>query len=361
MTVELGWKVGFEIELMAPQGVSRRDLAARVAAQVGGEARRIFHPESEHSKVPGTPVFENLTLGYRVADGAGNWVASFVDDLTLQADCDKQARPKVGWYRIVSDDRRLLRLAARHCDAQAPVEEVLVPFAQLFGVEPQPQPGGMVRVSDEHGASLAIAAPLPGERERPCEIVSAPIESDHLRRLDALLGEAASLGFTIPKEGATHIHFEAAPLKNARFLTRFAAITRRFGSQLRDMVGTNPACIRLGDWSREVHECIAQPGFADLEWQEARRALAAAGPSKYVDYNIANMVGDVPGKPTFEVRILPATLDSAFIIACARLFESILRFANESAVEVPETLRELVQHCGLGKDERDGWIAEIER
>lgn len=134
MTVALNWKVGFELELMAPPGASRRDIAERVAARVGGAATRIFHPESEHSKVPGTPVFENLTLGYRVTDAEGNWVASFVDDLTLQADFHKEAKPRPGWYRIVSDDARFLRLIERQCDPEAPLESVLDPIAELFGV-----------------------------------------------------------------------------------------------------------------------------------------------------------------------------------------------------------------------------------
>ena len=356
MPVDLNWKVGFEIELMAPPGVSRQDIAYKVAERGGGSATRIFHPESEHSKVPGTPVFENLTLGYRVDDAAGNWVASFVDDLTLQADCNRGAAPKPGWYRIVSDDRRLLRLAARHCDAEAPLETVLEPFAELFGVTPEAQPGGMVRVSDEYATSLAIGAPLPGERERPCEIVSAPIESEHKARIDALLDEPKALGFTIPKEGATHIHFDAGPLKNARFLTRFAIISRRFGADLRRMVETNPACVRLGDWSSEVHDCIAQPGFNELLWEEAKLALVAAQPSKYVDYNIANMVGDVPGKPTFEVRTLPSTLDSGEIITAARLFEALLRFANESSEEVPENLPDLLRQTALEEGEIARWI-----
>ena len=95
---DIDWKIGVEIELLAPKGASRETLAKRVAERVGGTVTRIFHPESETSALPGQPVFENLTLGFRVADARGNWVASFVDDLTLQRDLDKRHAPQPGWW-----------------------------------------------------------------------------------------------------------------------------------------------------------------------------------------------------------------------------------------------------------------------
>ena len=67
---DIDWKIGVEIELLAPKGTSRETLAKRVAERVGGTVTRIFHPESETSAVPGQPVFENLTLGYRVTDAS---------------------------------------------------------------------------------------------------------------------------------------------------------------------------------------------------------------------------------------------------------------------------------------------------
>ncbi|HEY0301650.1 MAG TPA: amidoligase family protein [Rhizomicrobium sp.] len=179
----LSWKMGFEIELMAPAGRSRADLAARVARRHGGTVRRFFHPQSEPALVPGQPVFENLTLGFEALDARGARIAAFVDDLTLQGGLDRQARPKAGWYRVVADDARLLRLAMRHCDAAAPLATLLDPLAALFGTAPQRQANGMVRIVDGRGASVAIGAPLPGERERPCEIVTAPIATDHERVL----------------------------------------------------------------------------------------------------------------------------------------------------------------------------------
>jgi hypothetical protein len=45
--------------------------------------------------------------------------------------------------------------------------------------------------------------------------VTAPIEKDHARVLSPLLDDARALGFFVPVEAATHVHFDAAPLCSA--------------------------------------------------------------------------------------------------------------------------------------------------
>lgn len=352
MTNALNWKVGFEIELMAPPGVSRRDLAERVARRVGGRVVRFFHPESEHSKVPGTPVFENLTLGFRVEDAQGQWVASFVDDLTLQADFDKQARPKPGWYRIVSDEPRLLRLIERQCDPEAPLDQVLAPLAALYGVEVEAHPEGMMRVCDQRGATLAIGAPLPGERERPCEIVTAPIARDHHAALTALLDDARALGFGLPRESATHIHFDAKPLRTARFIARFVDIATRFRTQLRQAMQANPNCVRIGGWPPELARAVAKPGFADFTWDEVRATLIGLGLKKYCDFNLVNMVNQDPAKDTLEVRILPGMMDSAQILRSAAFFEALLRWCAQGEGAAGDTFEAVLAVLALETGER---------
>ena len=206
----INWRIGIEVELLAPPGKSRLDLANAIATlHNGSTVRRFFHPQSEPSKVPGTPIFHNLTLGYEILNDRQECIAQCVDDLTLQADLIRKSPPKPGWYRIIRDDERLLRLIGRQADANQPLQTVLEPIGALFGTQPNAGPGGMVGVNDESGASVAIAAPLPGERERPCELITAPLESNHQEHLESLLSLARSLGFTAPVEGATHIHFDA--------------------------------------------------------------------------------------------------------------------------------------------------------
>ena len=45
-------RIGFEIELLAPPGSSRRTLADRLARDDDGHVTRIFHTDSEPSLVP---------------------------------------------------------------------------------------------------------------------------------------------------------------------------------------------------------------------------------------------------------------------------------------------------------------------
>ncbi|BAZ12541.1 hypothetical protein NIES4071_43720 [Calothrix sp. NIES-4071] len=119
-------------------------------------------------------VFENLTLGFEAIDKQGNWIARCVDDLTLQDDLDKTQSPKPGWYRIVSDDTRLLQLIACQADPTASMTTVLKPIAELFNTQIEAGLEGMLRVTDQTKNLIAIVAPLPGERERPCELITPP-------------------------------------------------------------------------------------------------------------------------------------------------------------------------------------------
>jgi hypothetical protein len=300
-------------------------LAARVAQRLGGRVRRFFHQQAEPSKAPGLPIFENLTLGFEVLSADGARLAAFVDDLTLQRDLDRSAAAKLGWYRIVADDARILRLVDRHCDAAAPLERVLDPLAALFGSPPQPQASGMVRIVDDEGRSVAIAAPLPGERERPCEIVTAPIERDHAAELEALLADARALGFTAPIEGATHIHFDASPLLSAPIVATLVDVLQRHGDALKAALGANPNCVRLGRWPEALPELTRSDAFRALAWPQAQAALKAVGLSKFCDYNLLNIAAANRAKHTFEVRVLPTHLNAEPIIEAAQLFEGILR------------------------------------
>jgi hypothetical protein len=351
------WRCGFEIELLAPRGRSRLDLAQRLARRHDGTVRRFFHPQSEPSKVAGKPQFENVTPGFEVLDAAGRPIARLVDDMTLQADLDAQAAPLPGWYRIVTDDRRLLRLIMRQCDAVAPIESVLTPIAVLFGTEAQAHPSGMFSLADERGASIAIAAPLPGERERTCEIVTPPLADGQGAALEFLLGEARAAGFTLPREGATHIHFDAAPLTSARAVVNLVNALSRHGATLKRLVGTNPHCIRLGKWPDRLLTLVASPTFAALDWPAARKALAGVGLTKYCDFNLLNLATADQTKHTFEVRVLPSSLDSGPIIAAAALFAALLRWCSEpdDIRRIPDDPQALIAALPLAAEARATW------
>ncbi|MGE0492346.1 MAG: amidoligase family protein [Vulcanimicrobiota bacterium] len=337
----LDWRLGVEVELLAPPGQSRYDLALAIAREYGGTVRRFFHPQSEPSKVPGMPVFHNLTLGFEVLDPRGKRVAQCVDDLTLQADLVRETPPLSGWYRIVSDDERLLRLVARQSDPECQLAEVLEPLARLFGTELEAGPGGMQRVNDETGASVAIAAPLPGERERPCELITAPLDTDHPIQLERLLKLARELGFTAPAEGATHFHFDAGRLQSARVLANLVKLL--WACPLRELVGTNPRCRRLGAWPDELLEVVSAPDFAQLDWAQATARLSPLALTKYCDVNLLNCLNPRARQNTIEVRILPVWLEAEPMLKMAALFAAIFARAQGPPVaRPPESVPELM-------------------
>jgi len=355
----LEWKTGFEIELVAPRGKSRLDLAHRVATRTGGTVRRIFHAQAELSQLKGKPAFQNLTPGFEVGDAQGRPVARFVDDLTLLDGFDRDAPPLDGWYRIVTDDGRLVSLIDANCDPDAPLEAVLDPIAAAFGVDPERHPSGMVKVSDQRGGTVAIAAELSGERERGCEIVTPPLESGHAAALAALLDDAVAEGFIVPLEAALHIHFDAGPLLAARTIARLVSALERHGEALKDLVGTNPNCRRLGSWPDALIDLVESDEFAKLDWPAARRALQEVDLSKFCDFNLLNIAQAMKSKHTFEVRILPVTLDATEIVAHATLFAAILRWAFGPDAEDPAMdLATFIWNLPLSAEAKARWIGD---
>lgn len=315
-------RIGFEVELVAPRGAGRADLATAIAGSLGGEVHLRFHRDSEPSAVPGMDSFRHLTRAFDVVDAGGTAVCSVVDDVTIVADLDAHAAPAPGWHRIVTDDARLLNLLAQVCDPAADVADVLEPVAVLFGTSVT-RVGEMYKVTDRDGASVAMAAPSPGERQRPAEIVTPPLVDDHAAALEQLLRPARQLGFTVPHEAAVHLHFDAAPFRSPR---AFAAVVELFSAWrpvLWRLLGTNLACRRLAPLPPALVELV--PVLRGLtRWEDAAAALSAVELTKYCDVNLVHVVGAPAEKDTLEVRILPGADDADRIVRHATLVEGLL-------------------------------------
>jgi hypothetical protein len=361
---KLNWKIGCEIELLAPKGLSRKDLADSIARENNGTVHRIFYPQSEPSTVPGKPLFHNLTLGFEVIDPQGNLIAKCVDDLTLQDDLDKSYPSKPGWYRIVSDNTRFLQLITCQANAEQSQSEVLNPIADLFGTHVQQGAEGMMRVADNTGNPIAIAASLPGERERPCELISAPIDTLHLEKLEVLLKTARLLNFTVPVEGATHIHFDGLPLCSANVFANLVNIFHAHGANLKKLVGTNSSCRRLGSWDMALLKLVNESGFRELSWEEASSRLIKLELTKYCDFNLKNLIHPIPDKMTFEARIFPVWLDSQPIIEAAALCEAILRYAINEFQILPVaplewlSVQKFIKSLPMSEDVRNTWLSK---
>jgi len=345
----VGWKTGFEIELIAPVGKNRRDLAYSIAAISGGSVQTIFYPQSEPSKASGIQVFENLVLGFEALRADGSRIALCVDDLTIISDLDFHVKSKKGWYRIISDDARLLELVIVNCDPNEKQHNVLMPVAKLFGSELQRNDGEMFMVNDRFKRSVAIAATLPGERERVCEIITAPIVEDHHDTLTSLLTCATKMGFSVPKEAATHIHYDAKKLKNARVFSRMVDVFDLHGDKFKSFVKSNPHCRRLGALSTKLVQQCREPGFSKIGWKPARKKLESLGISKFTDFNFLNLINETPNKDTFEVRILPGSTNADEIIASAKMFARVLDWCCEVEpdVQTPVDFTKLLEVAGV--------------
>ena len=351
-------RVGIEFEWLAPKDLSRQTYAQYLAAQIGGSVRHFWHPQVEPAKVPGTPIFHNLTQGFAVFDVQGEKVAHTVGDLTIQAQLDRTQPAKPGWNRIVSDDIRLLLLAARHTPAMGDLYTSLQPIASMFGTKPQ-QHESIVRVQDEYHSSIVLGAPMPGERERVCEVVSGIIENPTMHDIDMLITPAKKLGFTIPIESATHIHFCAIPLQHPKTLKNLIFLLHTFRWVLRDIVQTNERCIRLGSWPKELFAAVGDPDFDRLSWKEAKERLIRLPLTKFCDFNIKNLIHEFASKNTFELRILPGMMDAKPIMDTISLFSHIFTYVQNHDVSYcdpkPHTHREeFYTKIGYNPDETRG-------
>jgi hypothetical protein len=331
VSVVLHRRIGFEIELMAPAGLSRRSLALDLAARCGGRIRPVWHHDSEPSLVPGLGRFLHLTRGFEVRRPDGTLLATLVDDVTLLDGLDPRTPAPPGWYRILSDDPRLLSLLAAHSDPAGPLATALDRTARLWGTEVQ-RHGDVYRLGDPSGATIALAAPLGGERERPCEIVTPPLAGDHAERLEELLGPARELGFTVPHEAAVHLHVDGAPFREAAALANVVRLFAHWREPLRQVLGTNPACRRLAPLpARLVAAADGEPSFGELA-----AAATEGGLTKFFDVNLTQLFAETPIRDTVEIRILPGAIDAADVVHRAALVELLLdRCVSPEPVPAP--------------------------
>lgn len=352
MIEKLHRRIGFEIELLAPRGLSRRTLALDLADRCDGRVRPVWHHDSEPALVPGLGRFLHLTQGFEVWNEAGGLVCTLVDDVTLLADLDPRERPVPGWHRVLTDDRRLLRLLARHSDPGGDVATALDAAAALWGAELE-QHGDVFRLDDGRGATIALAAPQGSERERPCEIVTAPLAVGHRAALEALLGPARELGFTVPQEAAVHLHFDGAPFRQAASLANVVRLFAHWRETLRTLLNTNPACRRLAPLPTElVNATKGTPSLDDLA-----QAAQDGGLTKFFDVNLTQLFAEQPIRDTIEVRILPGAVAADSILDKALLIERLLDRCEEPEPLQPPPAdpataeQELLAICGRPKSQ----------
>ncbi|MFG1606918.1 amidoligase family protein [Actinoplanes sp. NPDC049265] len=332
MTPELHRRTGFEIELLAPAGRSRLALAQDLAARCGGQVRPVWHHDSEPSLVPEVGRFRHLTQGFEVRRADGSPLCTLVDDVTLLADVDPRVPPAPGWFRILTDDPRILRLIALHTDPGVTVDTALDAAAELWHTTVS-RHDGIVVLDDERDVTIALAAPQGGERERPCEIITPPLTTGHHAALEELLGPAREMGFTVPQEAAVHLHVDGGPFRGPRALANLVRLFAHWRDPLRTVLQTNPNCRRLAPLPDPLVKVADgdEPTIAAL-----RRAADEGELSKYFDVNLTQVLTDTPRRDTVEVRILPGAITADEILARAGLVELLLdRCATDAPFPYP--------------------------
>jgi len=327
-------RIGFELELLAPRGSSRRSLADALASRCGGQVRAVWHHDSQPAVVPRLGGrFLHLTQGFEVVDALGNVLCSLVDDVTIVAELDSAAGAPPGWHRLLTDDARLLELLARFSDPAGPLETALDAVAALWG-EPVECLGSVWRL-DAGGATVALATPSGGERERPCEIVTPPLVEDHAEALEELLDTARGLGFTVPQEAAVHLHFDGAPFRDPHTFANVVRLFAHWREPLRQLLATNNRCRRLAALPAEL---VAVADDAAPTWDELRQAASRGGLTKFFDVNLTQLLRDDPLRDTLEIRILPGALSADEVVERAVLVETLLdRCAEPSHFPAPPT------------------------
>lgn len=279
----------------------------------------MWHHDSEPAPVPRLGGrFLHLTQGFEVVRDSGELLCALVDDVTIVADLNAAAAAPPGWHRLLTDDARLLELLARTSDPDGSLDTALDGVAALWG-EPVERIGNVWRL-DVAGATIALATPSGGERERPCEIVTPPLVADHAAALEELLGTARGLGFTVPHEAAVHLHLDGGRFREPHALANVVRLFGRWREPLRELLATNPRCRRLAALPAELVDAAdGDPSLDDL-----RAAAKRGGLTKFFDVNLTQVLRDDPLRDTIEIRILPGAIAADEVIERAALVEKLL-------------------------------------
>ncbi|MEM6532161.1 MAG: hypothetical protein AAF654_06025 [Myxococcota bacterium] len=311
-------RVGFELELVAPNGADRGSIA-RAMCPPGGYVIRGF---SRHdlSKAAGTLV---LTPAHHVYTKDDEWLASVVDDLSVHGPVTAvQARSKEPQLLAVDPSvARSLELLA----LGETLDTALDCWSQQLGLEQRLLDQGDAYV-DQSGRAYALRLPYSRERTRVAEIVLAPcLRDDAEDRLSGLLEGCRKIGLQAPKDGALHVHLDAQPWQSTAALK---ALILRYHHRREDILGelgiTGEGPYR-GNFSSEL---VVAAAHADPSWsfEVTREWFLSFGPSKAIDVNLMGVLGVDDAPPTLELRMLPATVDTEWawprVEALTELFEA---------------------------------------
>lgn len=308
-------RVGLELELLAPRGLARAQVARALADRFQGRVEHGFKYHSEGRLPDGRPLCQ-LTHASRVRVGR-RVLLTLVDDPTVRRGLPRSPAPR---DLPATDDVRLALLAERHCwGADASLASRLRPLARLFG--------GTVDargVQDPYGHPLVVLLRAPASHQRVCEVVTRPLRTraERARVVAGVLEVARRLRLRVPAEAALHAHYDAAPWRSTERLGRLVVAATDDRAAWQAALQPNPRCRKLGPFPPEVvrvaraRRGVPFPTFA--------AALHLAGARKEGDLNVLGVIEPRPRQHTLEVRCLPMTLDAGALLARLEAAEALL-------------------------------------
>ena len=324
-------KAGYELELLCPPGLTRLSVAQAIASKFKLALVPCFHRESE--LWPGadnaTPYY-CLTKGFELFE-KNQWQFRVVNDMTVKDSIDLAVTESPEWFHVLTDDIRFIDLIRRHCNAGEPCASILSPIARLFNSEVKLS-DGIYSVTGLDSKLVCGAHSKATDRNRICEIVTAPITENHHEKLSEILQIATSMGCVVPKEGAFHIHFDGEPHANSSGLLRVIRYFYVWSDVLKALIPPNPHCTRLGEYSAEIVDYSFNRDNALKDFARVKSDLKALSPTKYCDFNFTNILIGNLNKFTIEVRVIPMLLDSAALSAASDLYSSFMNFISTSNV-----------------------------
>lgn len=307
--------MGLELELLTPKGHTRVSFARVLARRVKGRVEFGFKYFSEGTLPGGRPLCR-LSLAARVVERDGRVLARLVDDNTIR---DGLPAKPAGRTLHATDDLRLALLAERRCwsDSEDARLEQLEALFEGFVEDGT--------LHDAFGNPLVITMNEPRSWHRVCEVVTRPLDGNRERRslVDAVLSTAKALGCTLPSTAALHAHYDAAPWRDVKRLSRLVVEHAAHRDAWWAALSPNPGCLKLAPFPADVVRVAQQPGRVGFSTFAA--ALRLAGATKACDLNVLGVIEPHPRQPTLEVRCLPMSLEPDAVLASLERAEQLLQ------------------------------------
>lgn len=307
--------MGLELELLTPKGHTRVSFARALARRVKGRVEFGFKYFSEGTLPGGRPLCR-LSLAARVVERDGRVLATLVDDNSIR---DGLPAKPAGRTLHATDDLRLALLAERRCwsDSEDARLEQLEALFEGFVEDGT--------LHDAFGNPLVITMNEPRSWHRVCEVVTRPLDGNRERRslVDAVLSTAKALGCTLPSTAALHAHYDAAPWRDVKRLSRLVVEHAAHRDAWWAALSPNPGCLKLAPFPADVVRVAQQPGRVGFSTFAA--ALRLAGATKACDLNVLGVIEPHPRQPTLEVRCLPMSLEPDAVLASLERAERLLQ------------------------------------